>query len=113
MTPSSGALCASEVPGSMPGSASAAAISAADRSAALVFAGALRPGTGCKPSVAATPAAADGAAATRALLALVDMLRELCLERIGVEAHRRSRSEERRVGKECRSRGSPEHRKIK
>src|SRR3569833_1051394 len=70
MTPWSGAVwaCADVM---TPGSASAAARSAAAPSR----------------SVAATAASTDAIAAARALLALVDVLRALRCERVGVELH--------------------------
>src|SRR5689334_16135185 len=80
MTPWSGADCACAFADSTPGSARAAAISAADGSR-----------SDGERSVTATTAAADATAAGSALLALVDVLRRLRRERVRVETHRQSR----------------------
>src|SRR6476661_8794115 len=79
--PCSGAACACACVGRIPGSASAAAISAADGSRS-----ALGP---LASLVAATSTTADGTAAGRTFLALIDVLRAARGERIAVEAHRR------------------------
>src|SRR5690242_15942407 len=63
----------------MPGSARAAASNARAHSGASLR----------SPSVAATAASADAAASARALLALIDVLRRLRREHVGVETHRR------------------------
>src|SRR6476646_483775 len=92
--PSPGAVCASPVAGRIPGSARAAAISARDRSLSVAAPGrwpASAVGTRAPSSIAATSAPADGASAGRTFLALVDVLRGLGGEDIGIDAHRRPR----------------------
>src|SRR5690349_23335533 len=89
----------------MPGNASAAAISVTDRSRSLrsrsvTLLPQARNATRSPrqatrranvSSIATTPAATDGAASRRTLLALVDVLRRFGLERIVVESHGRPR----------------------
>src|SRR5437773_3291758 len=71
MTPCSGIVCAAAGTGSMPGRASAAEGKIEVDST----------------SVTATPASADAVAAAGSLLARVDVLRRLGVERIGIELH--------------------------